>query len=317
MPPVTDRNVLVGTETSDDAAVYRLRDDLALIQTVDFFTPLLDDPAAFGAVAAANALSDVYAMGGRPIFALNIVAFPARTLPLEVLARIVGGGAAKAAEAGVPIVGGHSIDDPEPKYGLAVTGVVDPAKVVRNVGARPGDRLFLTKPLGTGILATAHKKGTLSPDGVRRITEVMSALNRGASEAMMRVGVRAATDVTGYGLLGHLSEMLQEPGLGARIAWEAVPWIEGVRGQAEAGCIPGGTRRNLFERGRRVEFSARLDELDRLLLADAQTSGGLLIAVAPDRAASLERELAGAGCPAVAALGEFVEDPRGFITVTA
>jgi selenide,water dikinase len=298
--------LLVGTETRDDAAVYRLTDETALVATVDFFTPIVDDPYAFGQIAAANALSDVYAMGGRPLYALAIVAFPRDLLSTGMLAEIARGGIDKAAEAGCPVVGGHSIDDAEPKYGLAVTGVIHPAQVVRNVGARPGDVLFLTKPLGTGIIATAIKRGIAPDEVTQAAVRAMATLNRGASEAMLRVGPSAATDVTGFGLLGHLLEITTASGVGARLFAEALPWLPGVRELAEAGAIPGGTRRNLEAVAQAVRWRGAFDDVDRLLIADAQTSGGLLIAVPPEKAAALAAALAEAETPAVARIGEIV-----------
>ena len=298
--------MLVGTETRDDAAVYRLTDETALVATVDFFTPIVDDPYAFGQIAAANALSDVYAMGGRPLYALAIVAFPRDLLSTGMLAEIARGGIDKAAEAGCPVVGGHSIDDAEPKYGLAVTGVIHPAQVVRNVGARPGDVLFLTKPLGTGIIATAIKRGIAPDEVTQAAVRAMATLNRGASEAMLRVGPSAATDVTGFGLLGHLLEITTASGVGARLFAEALPWLPGVRELAEAGAIPGGTRRNLEAVAQAVRWRGAFDDVDRLLIADAQTSGGLLIAVPPEKAAALAAALAEAETPAVARIGEIV-----------
>ncbi len=305
MPFFTDPNVLVGLDRPDDAGVYRLSDDLAVVQTVDFFTPIVDDPFLFGAIAAANALSDIYAMGGRPRFALNIIGFPVNTLPREVLVEILRGGAEKAREAGAPIIGGHSIDDPEPKYGLVVTGTVHPERIIAKTAARPGDRLFLTKPLGTGIISTAIKREVAPPEAVAEAVRWMLTLNREASEAMVEVGVRAATDVTGYGLLGHLYEMVRESPLGAEVYFEAVPLMPAVRELAEAGVVPGGTRRNLAflsgteKAGRvRVEWADAFTEAEKLILADAQTSGGLLIAVAPERAGALRAALARRGVPA-------------------
>jgi len=286
-----------------------------VVQTVDFFTPILDDPYAFGAVAAANALSDIYAMGGRPLFALNIVAFPVKRLPTTILAEIVRGGAEKAAEGGVTIIGGHSIEDPEPKFGMAVTGVIDPARIVTKGGARPGDVLFLTKPLGTGIMTTALKRGALGADALRAVTASMTALNRGASEAMMRIGPDAATDVTGYGLAGHLIEILEASGVGATVWWSRLPLLEGARELAILGHVPGGTRRTLDERAASLRFAADLDEIDRLMVADAQTSGGLLIAVAPEKRDALERELRGAGAPAVREIGVITAGPAGVLAI--
>lgn len=309
LPQPSDPNLLLGLGTDDDAAIYRLTDELALVQTVDVFTPIVDDPYAFGAVAAANALSDVYAKGGRPLLALNVVGFP-RKLPLDILAAILRGGADKAAEAGVLIVGGHSIDDPEPKYGLAVTGLVHPGRFVTNGGARPGDAIYLTKPLGTGVITTGIKQEKTPPALAAEVVRVMNQLNRAASEAMMDAGVHAATDVTGYGLLGHLHEMAAASGVGARVSVAAVPIIDGARTLAAAGAIAGGTARNLEWLADKVRWAEGIDEVTRLLLADAQTSGGLLIAVAPQRAGALEAALRTRGVETVARIGE-VTAPAG------
>lgn len=305
MPFYADPNVLVGLDRPDDAGVYRLSEDLAVVQTVDFFTPIVDDPYLFGSIAATNALSDIYAMGARPLFALNIIGFPVNTLPRETLVEILRGGADKAREAGVSIIGGHSIDDPEPKYGLVVTGVVHPDRVITKDAAGPGDRLFLTKPLGTGIISTAIKREVAPPEAVAEAVRWMLTLNRDASLAMVEVGARAATDVTGYGLLGHLYEMVRERPLGAEVYFEAVPLMPGVPELARAGVVPGGTRRNLaflsgYEKtGRlRVGWEEDFTETEKLILADAQTSGGLLIAVAPERAGALKAALARRGVPA-------------------
>lgn len=305
LPKPSDPNLLLGIGTDDDAAIYRLTDELALVQTVDIFTPIVDDPYQFGVIAAANALSDVYAKGGRPLLALNIAGFP-RKLPLDILAEILRGGADKAAEAGVMIVGGHSIDDPEPKYGLAVTGLVHPARFVANAGARPGDAIYLTKPLGIGVITTGIKQEKTPPDVADEAIRVMGILNRAASEAMTQVGVHAATDVTGYGLLGHLHEMAAASSVGARISTAAVPVIEGARHLAGAGAVAGGTARNLEWLKDKVRWATSIDEVKQILLADAQTSGGLLIAVAPGRAQALEGALRARGVETVARIGEFV-----------
>ena len=295
--------MLVGAATADDAAVYQLADDLALVATVDYITPVVDDPYTWGGIAAANALSDVYAMGGRPIFALNVVNFPRDTLPLETLERVVEGGAAKVAEAGVAILGGHSVDDPEPKYGLVALGTVHPQRVMCNVGAVAGDVLVLTKPLGLGILTTAIKRDLTRGE---QAVEVMLTLNKAASEAMLAVpGVHAATDVTGFGLLGHLSEMLGDGTVGARLNASAVPVLEGARELAAQGVVPGGSHRNLAAVSSVVDWSERLSEIDRLVLADAQTSGGLLLAVAPDAADGLLDELQVRGVRTAARIGSF------------
>ena len=243
LPRTHDPRVLVGHETSDDAAVYQLSPTEAVVETVDFFTPVVDDPFLFGRIAAANAFSDIWAMGARPLFALNLVGFPVAKLPMETMGEILRGGADAAAEAGAPILGGHSIDDPEPKYGLAVTGLVHPDHILRNVGARPGDRLLLTKPLGSGIVTTAIKRGVAEPAVVDRAVAVMSALNRAAGEALAASGaVHALTDITGFGLLGHALEMAQGSGVTLRLDARAVPILEGVRALAEKDVAPGGSR---------------------------------------------------------------------------
>lgn len=306
LPPAVDPNVLVGAELSDDAAVYRLGDEQALVATLDFITPVVDDAYQFGAIAAANALSDVYAMGARPLFALNVVCFPRDTLPLEQLGRIIQGGADKAAEAGISILGGHSVDDPEPKYGLVVLGLVHPRRVITNRGARPGDVLVLTKPLGIGIITTALKRDAVSEQTLAQAVATMSTLNRAASEAMVAVGVSAATDVTGFGLLGHLAEILNASRVGARIEAGAVPLLPEVVELARAGYVPGGTRRNREALADFVQWGAEVDEAMRLILCDAQTSGGLLIAVPNPRRDQLLRELETRGVHG-AVIGEVVE----------
>jgi selenium donor protein len=288
LPPIVDPNVLVGIATRDDAAIYRLGADMALVATIDVFTPIVDDPYDFGRIAAANSLSDVYAMGGRPLFALSFVGFPAKTLPLSILEAILRGGADKAAEAGIAIVGGHSIDDAEPKYGLSVVGVVHPDRVLRNSTARAGDVLVLTKPLGTGILSQGIKKGTVAPADAAHAIEVMAALNRAAADAVLEVGASACTDVTGFGLLGHLHEVAHGSGVSARVRADAIPILGGARAQAEAGVIPGGSQRNADYFGRWIDWSEAVPPWQRTLLCDAQTSGGLLACLAaPDEAAVL------------------------------
>ena len=298
LPVPTDPRVLVGAATGDDAAVFRIAEDRALVATVDFFTPIVDGPEDFGAIAAANSLSDVYAMGASPLFALSLVGFPRDKLDSGVLERIVAGGAAALAEAGVPVVGGHSIDDAEPKFGYAVTGEVHPERVVTNRGAAPGDLLYLTKPLCSGLVATAIKRGLCPPDLARRAVAVMRHLNRQASEAMVAVGPSAATDVTGYGLLGHLANLLPaDAGVGAEVQASAVPVLEGLGELVAADLFPSGSRRNLQALESQVEWGG-LPEPERLLLCDAQTSGGLLVAVPPDRAGRFHALLAGAPYPA-------------------
>jgi selenide,water dikinase len=282
---VADARVLVGPGTADDAAVFQLRDDLALVQTVDFFTPVVDDPYDFGRIAAANAISDVYAMGGTPLTALNIVAFPLERLGPEVLRAVLAGGLAVAREAGCAVVGGHSIDDAEPKYGLAVTGTVDPLRMLTNAGARPGDVLVLTKPLGSGAIVTAHKRGLGTAAQLAEAVEVMSALNAEAGALALAARARAATDVTGFGLLGHLHSLARQSGVAAVLDAEAIPSMEGVPELLERDeALSGGTRRNLAYAETFTEFASDVAEWRRWLACDATTSGGLLIALAPERA---------------------------------
>ena len=306
----------MGFETGDDAAVYRINDDVALVLTVDFFAPVVDDPYDFGAIAAANAFSDVYAIGGRPLAALNLAAFPS-DLPADVVARVLEGGATKASEAGVSIVGGHTVIDKEPKYGLAVTGVVRPGHQVTNSGAKPGDRLVLTKPIGTGIITTAGKNQLAEPEVMAGAVETMLALNRGASEAMLAVGVNACTDVTGFGLLGHLHEMASASGVAARVSRDAVPVLAGTLELLAAGMAPGGTHRNLENLAESASWDASLTDEDRLLLCDAQTSGGLLLSTPPDRLDELIGQLRASGVAEHAVVGEIVEGTHGTIHVTA
>jgi selenide,water dikinase len=316
LPPVLDPQALVGAGLADDAAVYRISDDVALVATVDYITPVVDDPFTWGGIAAANALSDVYAMGARPIFALNIVNFPRDTLPLEVLERVIEGGAAKVVEAGVPILGGHSVDDPEPKFGLVALGTVHPERVMRNVGAQPGDWLVLTKPLGIGIVTTAIKRGLASAATIERAVTVMATLNRVASEAMVANGaVHAATDVTGFGLLGHLSEMLGAGDVGVRLEAGAVPVLDEAWDFVARDVVPGGTRRNLASVSALVDWSEGISSEQQLVLADAQTSGGLLMAVDPTRAESLLNDLHARGVASATRIGTFTAR-QGRIEVT-
>jgi selenide,water dikinase len=280
-----DPDVLVGFQTSDDAAAYRLTDELAIVQTIDFFTPIVDDPYDFGRIAATNALSDVYAMGARPITALNVVAFSLEALGPEVLAEILRGGQAAVTAAGASIVGGHSIDDPEPKYGLAVTGVVAPKDLLTNAGGRPGDVLVLSKPVGGGVVSTAAKRGLADAELLERAVEVMVELNREAADAARRAGAHALTDVTGFGLLGHVHELALASGLAAEVPAEAVPAIEGVLELlADDSAVAGGTRRNRADAESFATFADGVPEPLRWLVCDAMTSGGLLAAVEPARA---------------------------------
>ena len=315
LPVVTDPDLLVGIEQEDDAAVYRIGEDSALVLTVDFFPPIVDDPFSFGAIAVANSLSDIYAMGGKPLLGLNIVGFPVDS-PKEVLGEILKGGYAKAQEAECLIVGGHTVDDKEPKYGLAAVGLVEPGKQVTNSGATPGDRLVLTKPLGTGIITTAGKQGVADTPVLDRAISTMIALNRAASQAMVRVGVNACTDVTGFGLIGHLNTMMRESGTGAMLRLSNIPVIPGTWKLVEDGVAPGGTHRNLNGVGQKVQWHASVSPAARLLLCDAQTSGGLLISVTKEKTDRLMADLETAGVGAAVVIGEVVGADPGAIEVT-
>jgi selenide,water dikinase len=287
LPVDVDPNVLVGHAGSDDAGVYRISDEEALVLTVDYFTPIVDDAYDFGRVAATNSLSDVYAMGARPVAALNIAGFPEGTIPSEVLGEILRGGADQAMKAGIPVLGGHTVNDPEVKYGLSVVGLVHPDRIVTNSGARPGDRLILTKPVGTGTLSTALKNGRLDEDGVRRIVEVMTTLNREASERMLKHRVHACTDVTGFGLAGHAYEMAEASGVTVEIDSAAVPLIEGALDSAAEGQRPGGAGTNWLFLDDKMRAAPGIDENLLYLMFDPQTAGGLLIAVSEDDAGPL------------------------------
>jgi selenide, water dikinase len=306
LPQPTDPNLLVGTQTSDDAGVYRLRDDLAIVQTADFFTPIVDDPYDFGRIAATNALSDVYAMGGRPVSALNLVAWSVEDLGAEMLGEVLRGGHDVISAAGAVIVGGHTIDDPEPKYGLAVTGVVDPAEVITNAGGRAGDALVLTKPLGAGAVTTALKKGLADEDVLALAVEVMTELNAAAAEAARASGAHAMTDVTGFGLLGHLHELALASDLAAVVEADAVPVIAGVLELlADDRAIAGGSRNNRRYAEEFASFDGGVDEVQRRLVTDAMTSGGLLVAVDPARAGEVPGPV----------IGRLLEGEPGTITV--
>ncbi|MFQ5568457.1 MAG: selenide, water dikinase SelD [Rhodothermales bacterium] len=317
LPVPDDPAVLVSAATTDDAAVYRLRDDLALVQTVDFVTPVVDDPYTFGAIAAANALSDVYAMGARPLVGLNVVGFPARRLPLRILEAILRGAADKAAEAGLLLLGGHTLDAAEPAFGLAVTGVAHPDAVLQNNTARPGDALVLTKPLGTGILATAMKRGLADAAPARTAADVMATLNRDAADAVLAVGAHACTDVTGFGLLGHLREMASGSGVDVTLSAHAVPVLDAARSLAGADVVPGGTLNNLAHVEPHVVFAPDVSRVDRLILADAQTSGGLLVSLPADRAEALLDALRSRGVSAAACIGHVTKPGSGAIRVEA
>jgi selenide,water dikinase len=311
-------DLLIGMRASDDAGVFRIGDELALVQTVDFFTPIVDEPRDWGRIAAANALSDVYAMGGRPLTALQVVGWPRDALPLDMLGEVLEGAASILEAAACTLVGGHTIDDPEPKFGMAVTGLIHPDDIISNGEIRPGDALVLTKPIGTGLITTAIKRGQASPAERDAAVASMVALNVGAADAMRRVGVKSATDVTGFGLLGHLGEMLRAGGCSAELDLAAIPILPGARSYAAADVVPGGTRRNLAAASRFTVFGDT-EDADQILLADAQTSGGLLIAVAAPLEAALLQALEEEGVVA-ATVGRvtersFEDGPSGRILV--
>ncbi len=302
-------------ERAEDAGVYKLTDDLAVIQTLDFFTPIVDDPYSFGQVAAANALSDVYAMGGRPLTAMNIVCFPIKTMDISVLQDILRGGLEKVHESGAIVVGGHTVEDDELKYGLSVTGTVHPAKVVLNTGARAGDKLILTKPLGTGIISTAIKGGVADASAEAKIVKSMTTLNQKAAELMQEVGVNAGTDVTGFGLLGHASEMIDQSDVGMVIHSTAVPFFAEARKFAELGMIPGGLHRNRDFRADTVTVEKTVPDYLADILFDPQTSGGLLISVSSEKAVGLLARMHQEGVQEAAIIGEVVAEPKGKIVV--
>ena len=295
--------------------MYRIADDRALVATVDFFTPIVDDPYDFGRIAAANALSDIYAMGARPLFALSLIGFPRKLLGEGLLERIVEGAGAVANEAGIAVLGGHSIDDPEPKFGMAVIGEAHPDRLLTNAAGRAGDRLILTKPIGTGVITTALKAGAAPEDAVAAAVRGMTTLNRAASEAAVTAGVRAGTDVTGFGLLGHLSRMAAASKLSAEIRAGAVPLLPHARDLLAAGHLPGGSKRNLEDLRPLLDVDAGVADSDLTMLADAQTSGGLLLAVAPERVAELKTRLAAAGAVTTADVGFLTNGRPGFVRV--
>lgn len=299
----------MGYEKADDAGVFKVSDELALVQTVDFFTPIVDEPRTFGRVAAANALSDIYAMGATPLTALNIVAFPRDTMPKEILGEILAGGLEKLHEAGAFLLGGHTIDDAELKFGMAVTGVVHPDKIMTNAGAKPGDTLILTKPVGTGIINTAGKGDMAKPEHLAAAAQVMAALNKAAAETALRHNPHAMTDVTGFGLAGHLTEMLLASDVGAELDLPAVPLLDGAREYAAKGLVPAGSRRNREFYACRFIGAENVSPVDLDVICDAQTSGGLLIALAEDDAKALVQELHAAGQTA-AIIGRILPEPK-------
>ncbi len=315
LPKHTHPNLLVGVETGDDAAIYQLTDDVAIIQTVDFFPPIVDDPYMYGQIAVANSLSDVYAMGGKPILALNIVGFPV-TLDKQILTDVLRGGYDKAGEANVVIAGGHTVDDPEPKYGLAVTGVIKPGDQITNSGAIPGDVLILTKPIGTGIITTAGK-AKLAPESViNGAVRVMAELNDKAAEAMLEVGVHSCTDITGFGLIGHLNGMTNGSKVAARLRLSDVPVFDGVWDLLSQDTAPGGTHRNLKSALAFTRWDDSISEDAKLLMCDAQTSGGLLLSVAPDKVGAMMNALEARGVMGKN-IGEIIESTEPYIEIVA
>jgi selenide,water dikinase len=312
LPAQRHPDLLAGAEHFEDAGVYRITPEAAIVQTVDFFPPLVDDPFIFGQIAAANALSDVYAMGARPLTALNIVGYPDKDLPIDILSEILRGGAERVAVAGGVIVGGHSLRDSEIKYGLAVTGVVHPDRIVRNSGARPGDQLVLTKPLGSGVLTSAAKRGLIAEEDLAEAIAVMTALNKEACEAMVEVGVHAATDITGFGLIGHAFEMAEASGVAIVIDADAVPLLARTRELAAQGVVTRAHKASKAYLAGRLEVGG-VDEVLTNILADAQTSGGLLISVAPERATALVDALRQRGASCAAVIGEIQPGPARII----
>jgi selenide,water dikinase len=310
-----DPKLIVGLDKADDAGVYQLRDDLAIIQTVDFFTPIVDDPFLFGQIAATNALSDVYAMGGEPICAMNIACFPAQTMKIEVLREILRGGLAKLREAGVVLAGGHTVEDPELKYGLSVTGTIHPAHVLTNQGVQVGDRLVLTKPIGTGIVNTAIKGELAGAAVIDEAVAVMATLNHTPARVMRAYDVHACTDITGFGLLGHLCEMIEGARAGIALDAAAVPLLDEVLGFCEIGLLPGGLHRNRAFREEMITREAGVPDVLFDVLFDPQTSGGLLVAVPAADAQALVKELVAAGVARAAIVGEVLAAPAGRVVV--
>jgi len=315
LPVTTDPNVLVGNASGDDAAVYLINDHQAIVQTLDFFTPIVDNPFDFGAIAAANALSDIYAMGAKPLFALNIVAFPVQRLPLEVLEQILLGAADKATEAGISIIGGHSIDDTEPKFGMCVTGLVHPAKAWKNIGAQPGDVLILTKPIGTGIISTALKNGLADDTDAIEACFWMKQLNHKAAQVFAHYTVNACTDITGFGLAGHLSEMTRGSMVDAEISFRSIPFMKRVKELALAGAIPGGTHKNLDFYKEWILWKAIFSETEKLMFCDAQTSGGLMVAIPEADAENVLGDLRNVGVDHAVVIGRIVSSGTGIINV--
>ena len=314
LPRLTDSRLIRGLDTPDDAGVYKLTGKLAIIQTVDFFTPIVDDPYDFGQIAAANSLSDVYAMGGKPLTAMNIVCFPTGLLDISVLNEILKGGADKIVEAGALLVGGHTVDDKELKYGLSVTGIVHPDKMITNSGASPGDKLILTKPLGSGILGTAVKAGLVNKKTIKALTKCLASLNNTA-ELMQEVGVNGCTDITGFGFIGHTVGMAENSQAGITIFSGSIPLLPGVEDFARKGVLPGGSHRNREFYSHLVTFADRVPQHMRDILFDAQTSGGLLISVAEEKAEKLLRRLHRAGVKKAVIVGEVTREPMGKLII--
>jgi len=306
---------LIGLERADDAGVYKLSEELAIVQTIDFFTPIVDDPHVFGQIAAANALSDVYAMGGKPLTAMNVVCFPSKTMDISVLRDILQGGLEKMREAGVILVGGHSIDDEELKYGLSVTGTIHPKRIVTKAGAKPGDKLILTKPLGTGIINTALKGGLAGKETMAKVTKYMVTLNKKASELMQEIGAHACTDITGFGLLGHACEIAQNSEIGMKIYVASIPILSEAIEFAKMGLVPGGTQRNREFRSHMIELPSELPDYMLDVLFDPQTSGGLLISVSAAKAELLLARLHEAGVVEATIIGEVVKQPKERIII--
>ncbi|NVO21030.1 MAG: selenide, water dikinase SelD [Bacteroidetes bacterium] len=313
LPVSDDPDLLVGTGSKDDAAVYRINEHQAIVQTVDFFTPIVDDPYDFGAIAATNAISDIYAMGGKPLFALNIVAFPSKKLPASILDQILKGASDKAAEAGISIVGGHSIDDEEPKFGMTVTGIINPTRILKNNNAKVGDVLILTKPIGTGIISTAIRQEIATPESMEEAVGWMKTLNRDAAEILEQFPVNTCTDVTGFGLLGHLSEITIGSGVNAEIYYSKVPFMNSIKIFAEAGAVSGGTKGNYEYYSAWVEWDEKLDQIERYMLSDAQTSGGLLAAIPEDYSEKLLAALKNKGVHSASVIGKIVSSGNGKI----
>ncbi len=315
LPLLSDPNVIRGMESLDDAGVYKLTDEVAIIQTLDFFTPIVDDPYTFGQIAAANALSDVYAMGGKPLTAMNIVCFPTQSMDISILKDILRGGADKMAEAKVTLIGGHSIDDAELKYGLAVTGTVHPQRLVTNSGAKVGDKLILTKPLGIGIITTALKAGKVAQETVTKVTKCMTTLNDKASELMQEIGVHAGTDITGFGFLGHSIQLAQNSSVGININTPAIPFFPEAGALAKQGLCPAGLQRNREFYSSCVKIASEVPAHIQDILFDPQTSGGLLICLDPGKTERLQDGLREAGVEEAAIIGEVVNQPEGVVTV--